>query len=419
MIRMKNLLLVVLAFSLVMAWFTTDCMAQKVFKLGILGPFTGPGANVGSEFKNADMMAFEKIGYKIGDYKIELIWIDDQSDGAKSTNAYTEAVERLGIQASISNWNTAVTVACMDLWAKYKIPHFFNMGVGPATNAKWASFPPDKRYMVMKGWPMPQKMAVGYADLLIYLVDKGIWKPEKKLAAYYQEDTDWGRGIVKGMKEPLEKAGWKTFTEEYFALTQTDFYPFISKCKQAGITALLGGTSLPAPVSACIKQSREIGLKAMIVADGLAYIGDWYKLTGSASDGILDMEPQYVTPAQKAWAKEYQAKYGAVPGPTSAGHSFDEANFFIKIAKRTIEKYGKLDSESIFKVGTEEVATGKLSYSTADGAIIHKRYRCTPETAPDPVVGPDDFYFPVVQFKGGEGKVVWPLDMKAMDVMLP
>ena len=161
MIRMKNLLLVVLAFSLVMAWFTTDCMAQKVFKLGVLGPYTGPGANVGSEFKNADMMAFEKIGYKIGDYKIELIWIDDQSDGAKSTNAYTEAVERLGIQASISDWNTAVTVACMDLWAKYKIPHFFNMGVGPATNAKWASFPPDKRYMVMKGWPIHKKRPWG------------------------------------------------------------------------------------------------------------------------------------------------------------------------------------------------------------------------------------------------------------------
>jgi branched-chain amino acid transport system substrate-binding protein len=419
MIRIKSLLLVVLAFSLVMGWFTTDSMAQqKVFKFGVLGPYTGPGANVGAEMKNGAIMAFEKIGYKIGDYKIELVFIDDQSDAAKSTNAYAEAVERLGVQASMSNWNTAVTVACMDLWTKYKIPHFFSMGAGKAVNDKWAGLPPDKRYLIMKGWPIPQKMTQGYADLLGYAVEKGIWKPQQKLMALWEEDTDWGRGIAAGIRDRMVQKGWKVFTEEYFSLTQTDFYPFLSKCKQAGVTALLGGGSVPAPVTACVKQASEIGLKAMIVADGLAYIGDWYKLTGATSDGVLDMQPQYVTPAQKAWAKEFEAKYNITPGPTSAGHNYDYANYFIKIAKRALEKYKNLDSESIYKVGVEEVATGKLTYTMAEGAIIHKRYGCTAESAPDPAISPDDFYFPVVQFKGGEGKVVWPEYMKEMNLMV-
>ncbi len=75
-------------------------------------------------------MAFEKMGNKIGDYKIELVYIDDQSDAAKSSNAYAEAIERLGVQAGILNWNTAVTMSCMDIWAKYKVPHFFAWGAG-------------------------------------------------------------------------------------------------------------------------------------------------------------------------------------------------------------------------------------------------------------------------------------------------
>ena len=78
MIRMKNLLLTVLVLSVMLGWHTTDSIAQeKVFKFGVLGPYTGPGANVGAEMKNGAMMAFEKIGYKIGDYKIELVFIDD------------------------------------------------------------------------------------------------------------------------------------------------------------------------------------------------------------------------------------------------------------------------------------------------------------------------------------------------------
>jgi len=125
-----------------------------------------------------------------------------------------------------------------------------------------------------------------------------------------------------------------------------------------------------------------------------------------------------VTPAQKAWAKEFEAKYNITPGPTSAGHNYDYANYFIKIAKRALEKYKNLDSESIYKVGVEEVATGKLTYTMAEGAIIHKRYGCTAESAPDPAISPDDFYFPVVQFKGGEGKVVWPEYMKEMNLMV-
>src|SRR5512146_2480755 len=42
---------------------------EKVFKLGVLGPFTGPSAQVGDEFKQSTKMALDAINYKIGDYK--------------------------------------------------------------------------------------------------------------------------------------------------------------------------------------------------------------------------------------------------------------------------------------------------------------------------------------------------------------
>ena len=65
---------------------------EKVFKVGILGPFSGPSARTGKEFKGSATMAFEAINWKIGDYKIVPVWIDSQSDPAKATQAYEQVI---------------------------------------------------------------------------------------------------------------------------------------------------------------------------------------------------------------------------------------------------------------------------------------------------------------------------------------
>ena len=416
----KIFLLFITVVCFLMTLSGTDALAaEKIFKLGVLGPQTGPAALTGTEMKLAAAMAFEKIGNKIGDYKIELIYIDDQSDAAKSTNAYSEAIERLGVQAGISNWNTAVSVAIQPILAKYKVPHFFVEGAGKAVNDKWFTYPPEERYLIMKGWPIPQKLVAGYADCINNAVEKNIWKPGKKVLALWGEDTDFGRSFAKGMKDLMIPKGWQIFTEEYFILGQTEFYPFLNKCKQAGVTVLAGNSSSTASMSSLVKQYREVGIKGFLCADGLGYVGNWYELTGPASDGVLDMLPQISTPAQKVWAAEYKAKYGTDPSPSAAGMAYDYANFFIKVAKRTIEKYGKLDSQGLFEIGRAEVVTGKLVYDSKDGALFHKRYRCNAQSEPDPVISPDDFYFPVVQFKGGKTNVVWPGHLKTADLLVP
>jgi len=415
----KRLVVFLGSFLMVSMVMAGTVLAEQTFKLGVLGPFTGPAAKSGTEMKDAATMAFEEVDYKIGNYKIELVYIDDQSDPAKGTNAYSEAIERKGVQAGILNWNTAVTVACMDLWSKYKVPHFFCMGAGEAVNNKWFSMPEEDRYLIIKGWPVPQKMVVGYADCISNAVEKGVWKPEKKLVALWGEDTDWGRGIVAAIGALLKEKGWEVFTEDYFPLTQTDFYAFLGKCKKAGAVLLAGNTTGTASISAITKQARELRFKGFIIADGLAYIGNWYKLTGPASDGVLDMQPQISTPEQKAWAEKFKKRFGYPPSPAAAGQSYDYGNFFIKVAKRAIEKYGELNSKTLTKVGREEVATGDLRYSKQEGAIMHARYGTDETSRPDPTIGQNDFYFPVIQYKKGVGSVVFPENMKQADLMVP
>ena len=392
---------------------------EKPLKIGIIGPFTGPSAKTGAEFKGSVTLALEKINYKVGDYKLEPVFIDSQSDPAKVTTAYAEACERLGVQAGVLNWHSSTAVAAMDISAQYKVPHIFGFGATEVVNQKWLSNPEKYNYWSAKGWPVPAKLMSGYAESIDAAVQSGKYKPKAKVAAIACEDTDWGHSAGEAMAKEFEKRGWKIAAKDFFAITQTDFYPLLSKYKKEDV-AVLFSTSTAAPItSAFIKQTREVGLKSLIIIDGLGWSGDWYAMSGAASDGVLDMIPQLTTKEAKAWAETFEKRFNMKPSPSAGGLSYDGVNFFVKILKRALEKSGKLDKETIHKVIVEEVNTGKLTYSKADGAIIMNEYRYNKDTNPDPVVARDGYFFPVIQYKGGVGKIVYPADWAEAEFMAP
>jgi len=404
-----------LAFALPSSLWAQD----KVLKIGIVAPLTGSQANVGAEFKLSSEMALENIGYKIGDYKLEVTWIDGQCDPAKATNAYAEAVDKVGLDVSSMSWCSSVAVALMDLAAENKIPHIYGFGATDLVNEKYHSDPEKYSYWGNKGWPVPAKLMVGYLEAVEAALAKGDWKPAKKTIAIYGEDSDWGRSAGGALKKIFSEAGWEVVSEDYFPNSQTDFYSLLNRYRTNQVGIIAGTCQYPA-MGALIKQSKEIGLKALIIADGMGWIGNWYELTGEAGEGVLDMIPQIATPAAKAWSDKFEARAGFKPSPSSGGLAYDAANLMIKVLNRTLEKHGKLDRVSIHEVVKRELLTGQLYYSRADGAVIMNAYRYTPETVPDMVVGVEGYFFPVLQFdKEGVGHIVYPPDIATRGLMAP
>ena len=114
---------------------------NNVLKVGVIGPFTGPSAATGQQSQNAIKMAFEEIDYRVGDYQIELVWIDSQSNPEEASLAYEKAVLDDGIQAGLWNWHSSVAVAVMEVTAEYKIPHFFTAGATELVNDKFQANP--------------------------------------------------------------------------------------------------------------------------------------------------------------------------------------------------------------------------------------------------------------------------------------
>lgn len=304
----------------------------------------------------------------------------------------------------------------MEVTAQYKVPHIFGMGAAEIVNEKYLSDPDKFSYWGAKGWPVPGKLMLGYVECLNNAVEKGLFKPASKKVAIYGEETDWGRSVGASFKKEFEKTGWEIAFEDYFPLTQTDFYPLLSKYKRSGASVICGSSTAAASISAFIKQASEVSLDAMIIADGLGWVGNWYDMTGNASNYVLDMIPQLTTPEAKEWAKIKEAKYGFTPSPSSSGLAYDGTNLLIKVLKRTLEKYNKLDKEVIHRIVKDELYTGKLTFGQKDGALIMKEYRYNETTMPDPVIARDGYYFPVLQYMDGKGAIVFPDDWKSKDL---
>ncbi len=381
--------------------------AQEVFKLGVQGPFSGPAAQTGDEFKGSVNMAFDAINWQIGKYKIEPVWIDCQSDPAKGSQAYEQAVVQDGIQAGILNWHSSVAVSLMEVTAKHKIPHFFGFGATEVVNETFASDPEKYGYWMVKGWPSPAKLSISYVQALEDAIAEGTWTPEAKTVAIYGEDSDWGRSFGGAIKQQLQDAGWEVVTEEYFALDQTEFYPLLNKFVDLN-PALVAGTSTAAPtMSAFIKQADEVGLQSLIIADGLGWFGDWYDLTGASSNYVLDQIPGFATEEGQKFAQDFEERWGFPPSPSAAGLAYDGSRFFIALAEAVIEQHGELTSETIYNFVKDKVWTGEWTYT--DG-IVMSEYKYTAETVPDPVVGKGYYIFPVRQYFDGEGKVIYPPD---------
>jgi branched-chain amino acid transport system substrate-binding protein len=392
-------------------------MAEKTFTIGVLGPFTGPSARTGDEFRISSEMALEAIDYKIGDYKLNVVWIDSQSDPEKATRAYEEAIVQDGVQAGVLNWHSSVAVAVMEVTAKHKVPHFFGFGATEVVNEKFDSDPAKYGYWTSKGWPTPVKLTVNYVEALEDAIARGVWTPEAKTVAIYGEDTDWGRSFGEGIAGQLEDVGWEVVDRQYFPIEQTEFYATLNKFKDEGVALIAGTSTAPPSISAFIKQAQEVGLDSMIIADGLGWVGEWYDLTGDASNYVLDQIPGFATQAAKDFAVAFEERSGLQPSPSSGGLSYDGMNFFIKVLQTAYLDFGELTSETVYQTVQDKVWTGELVFTADDGAIVMQEYNFS--NPPDPKIGGDYYTFPVLQYMDGDQVYIFPPSISESDLMVP
>jgi len=395
----------------------TEAEAEKLtLTIGVLGPFTGSNSDIGEEFKGAVKMAFANADKKIGDYYVEFVWIDSQSDPKRATLAYEEAAAEKDIDAGILNWHSSVAVAAMNAAARNEVPHFFGFGATGIINEKYEYNPDYYSYWMGKTWPSPEKLTGAYVEALQEAVEKGYWVPSGYKVGIYGEDTEWGKSFGAAIASEFEEAGWDIVGEAYFPTGATELTVIMDSLKAMEPDVLAGSVATPSSLASFLEQARNYKLQSIIIADGLGWVGEWYDITGSASNYVLGQSQPWIKEEAKQFVNDFEEKFGFTPSTSSAGLAYDMACFFIQVAEEALEEHGELNRDTLYRYGQEKLWTGKTAYTNG---IIMDKYVYSPDTVPDPVVGEGYFIFPVVQFFEGEKTIIWPETWKEAEFELP
>ena len=83
--------------------------SAQTFKIGTIGPLSGPYAIYGQAVANGAQIAVDEINAMGGDFKFELSAQDDEGDGEKSANAYNNLMD-WGMQVLVGPTTTGASV---------------------------------------------------------------------------------------------------------------------------------------------------------------------------------------------------------------------------------------------------------------------------------------------------------------------
>ncbi len=239
---MKKLLAAVFALAAL-----SNAAYADTIKIGVVGPFSGPFALQGKNFKAGIDAWLSLNGKTVGKDEIAIVYRDlPQADPARSKSLAQELVVREGVQYLAGFYFTPDAMAATALLQQGNVPMVV---MNAATSAIVASSP-----LVVRTSFTTWQTTTPIAQVA---KDQGVTKAITLV-------SDYGPGIdaENAFKTGFEKAGGKVVETIRMPLSTNDFAPLMQRIKDSGAEGLF--TFLPSgpPTLAFVKAYNDNGLKA-------------------------------------------------------------------------------------------------------------------------------------------------------------
>ena len=276
---------------------------DATFKIGGIGPVTGPAAAYGVAVKNGMEMAVEEINADggIDGTKIEIQFEDDEHDAEKALNAYN-TLKDWGMQMLLG---TVTSTPCAAVAAETANDQIFQLT--PSGSAKECTAN-DNAFRVCFADPDQGKVS---AD---YIADHDL---AKKVAVIYDSSDNYSNGIYETFKAEADSKGLEIVAAEAFtADNNKDFSTQIQKAKDGGAELVF----LPiyyTEASLILDQAKKADFTATFFGcDGLDGLLGLENFDTSLAEGVMLLTPFVADADDEAtqkFTKAYEEKYGETP----------------------------------------------------------------------------------------------------------
>ena len=293
------------------------------FKIGVIGPLTGPAAAYGIAVQNGADLAVKEINEAGGanGIMLEMNAQDDEHDPQKSVNAYN-TLKDWGAQAIVGS---TTSDPCIAVAAETSNDNMFQ--ITPSGSAV-ECVAPDNVFRVCFADPDQGTASAVYI---------GENKLATKIAVIYDSSTTYSSGIREAFVKEAANQGLEVVADEAFtADNATDFSVQLDKAKEAGAELVF----LPVyyqEASVILKQASDKDFAPIFFGcDGMDGILTVENFDTALAEGLMLLTPFSTTEeSSKSFTEAYVAAYGIEPNQFAAD-SYD-AGYAIKAA---LEKSG-------------------------------------------------------------------------------
>lgn len=307
-----------------------DTEATGAFKIGGIGPVSGPAAAYGVAVKNGMELAVNEINAAggINGAQIEYNFQDDENDPEKSINAYN-TLKDWGMQLLVG---TVTSKPCIAVGAETAIDNMFQ--ITPSGSAVQC-VSGDNAFRVCFSDPDQGKASAQYM---------GQNKLATKVAIIYDSSSEYSDGIRESFVAEAANQGIEVVTSEAFtADNNTDFSVQLDKAKEAGAELVF----LPIyyqEASVILKQASDKEFKPLFFGcDGMDGILGVENFDKALAEGLLLLTPFSVDEAgSQDFVKAYVDAYKIEPLQFGAG-AYDA----MYALKASMEKSGVTPDMSI------------------------------------------------------------------------
>ena len=294
---------------------------EKVIKIGLITPLTGDVKTFGESTKNAVELALEQVGYKVGDFKIELIVEDDANDPTQATNVATKLITQDGVKAIIGSVTSKATIPVSEVAQANKIVQI----TSTATNPKVTVDNGQRKDYVFRACfidPFQGKVAAKFALETL---------KAKTASVIYDKGNDYTVGLASYFMDAFKAGGGQILTEDTYTVDDSDFSAILTKVAKAKPDILY----LPdyyQKVSLIGQQARDKGIKAIFMGGDGWDSPDLNYAVMAGGYFTNHYSPQDTRPEVQKWVADYKAKYGSTPDAL-ATLAYDAANLLLNAIK--------------------------------------------------------------------------------------
>jgi branched-chain amino acid transport system substrate-binding protein len=352
---------------LVLGFAGAPAHAQKVVKIGVLGPLTGDLAYAGQfQLRGAQLHA-ALINAQQKEIQIEIIAEDDEAKCDRSVAAARRLISRDQIHALLGAWQSTCTLAIVPITKQAEIPQYTTSVATPITQQG-----SDWIFRVNLSTDKLNNATISYA----------VKNLGRKRIAILSSSEEVGKSFAATSETALKELGLAPVAKEEYSRGDKDFSGQLGHIKAANPDALIFATGFQEQ-AIIARQVRELGMNVQLLG-GDTILGNpkFVELAGKDIEGAILATvflPSEDNPEVGAFVKGYRERFKETPDPW-AGEFYDAVGIIYQAVKAN---GGVPDAKKIGEY-TRSLSSPDKSYSGVLGKVYFDK---TGDGSWRPVIG--------------------------------